>query len=122
VVVVSVATTTTTGQPAAPGSTCAPQVLECGQGVKEIYHSCNGEIETIDEEEYEKFEEIVMDEEQQSLLVHEEGDEHGHFADVVYAVPSEARKNGLTIYVERTWIPSFGYSWCERQILKLEVW
>jgi len=76
----------------------------------------NGEVRKKDERLLKEF--LEKGDYQDYLVVHEEGDQFGHFRDVVYAVP---RKHGVTIFVERVWIPAHGYAWSEIQIKRIEV-
>jgi hypothetical protein len=108
------------GQPAAPRRAAAPAALKCGQGVRTVYWVQNGEVLAHEEEEYERFEELRDGLE--PLLVDELGDEFGYFADAIYVAPHPQRKHGLEIFVERKWVPAFGYAWSEVQVKRIEVW
>jgi hypothetical protein len=108
------------GLPAAPGRPCAPQGLECGQGVRTIYWVQNEEVLKYDEEEYEWFKELCDGLE--PLVVEERGDEFGHFVTLIYAIPHPTRRHGVEIWVERRWVPAFGYSWSETKIKRIEVY
>ena len=88
-----------------------------------VYWEVNGEVRVRKEEQLKRFEQLLEGEEEiKCLEVHEEGDQFGHFVDVIYAAPHPQYKHGIELFVERRWIPAFGYAWSERQIQRIEVY
>jgi hypothetical protein len=88
--------------------------------VETIYLEVNNEVRVKKEELLKAFE--LLREEQEPLTVEERGDEFGHFVDAIYAVPHPERRHGLELWVERKWIPAFGYAWSEFQVKRIEVY
>jgi hypothetical protein len=86
-----------------------------------IYWSVNGEVRVEKQEKLEEYDKLREEGEVEPLVVHEEGDEYGHFRDSILAFPHPRRKHGLLVYVVREWIPEFGYSWSEVQIKRIEI-
>ena len=89
--------------------------------VKTIYLSVNGEVRIEKEEELEEFDKLREEGEATPIIVHERGDEYGHFRDTIFAFQHPQRKHGLLMYIVKEWIPEFGYSWSETQIIRVEL-
>jgi hypothetical protein len=85
-----------------------------------VYWEINGEVRIKNEELLERFAKTA--EEVEPLMVEERGDEFGYFSTAIYAVPHPERRHGLEVYVERKWVPAFGYAWSEFQVKRLEVY
>ena len=85
-----------------------------------VYWEVNGEVRVRKEELLKRFEQLR--EEQKTLFVEERGDEFGYFSTAIYATPHPERRHGLELWVERKWIPAFGYAWSEFQVKRLEVY
>jgi hypothetical protein len=107
------------GQPAAPGSPSTPEGLKSGQG-EVVFWQVNNEVRIKNEELLERFMKVA--EELEPLTVEERGDEFGYFVALIYAAPHPGRRHGVEVWVERRWIPAFGYSWSETKIKRIEVY
>jgi hypothetical protein len=85
-----------------------------------IYWEVNGEVRVKNEALLQRFNDVKDMEE--PLFVEERGDEFGHFSDAIYAVPHPQHRHAIMLFVERKWVPAFGYSWSEFQVKCLEVY
>jgi hypothetical protein len=92
--------------------------------VETIYWVENGETKVEKEKELEELDKLMELREEygaQPIVVHEKGDEYGHFRDSILAFPHPERPHSLLVFIIREWIPAFGYSWSEVQIKRIEI-
>lgn len=82
-----------------------------------IYHEVNGERRVYDKEEYEKFK-AVREGSSSNIVLEGKENEFGRFRVNVYATLED---DNIVVYVEKVWIPNFGYGWEEVVVRKITL-